>query len=205
MGASRRWENISHQKRLEIEALQRGGDTVSGVSIQFWPKPLLAKGMGLLPFVVREVAALLAEFPLFAAWYERERIFYYDKIRVGLALDTENGLKVVNLGDPRESKPEQLHERIMDLVLRDMRNELTTEHTERSTFTITDLSALGVLTFEPLINGRQSAVLGIAGDQSAPDQPITLILRFDHRVLTGRQAAQFLNALKARLKLHESL
>ena len=68
-----------------------------------------------------------------------------------------------------------------------------------SSLTITDLSGFDILYFHPLINGKQSAIIGIGGDSTQPDYPMSINMTFDHRVSDGREVATFLNQLRARL------
>ena len=76
------------------------------------------------------------------------------------------------------------------------------EDLTNGTFTITDLSSEGAVFIHPLINERQSAILGVAAARQPPGDPgetFDLILSFDHRVAEGRVAVQFLKALRDRL------
>ena len=73
--------------------------------------------------------------------------------------------------------------------------EITLEAASGGTFTVTDLSGEGVFSFQPLINQRQSAILGVGAEFLAPGGSegfYQLILTFDHRLTEGRAAAQFL-------------
>jgi pyruvate/2-oxoglutarate dehydrogenase complex dihydrolipoamide acyltransferase (E2) component len=80
-----------------------------------------------------------------------------------------------------------------------MRNEILPEELINSTITVTDLSNQDILYFHPLINGYQSAIIGIGGDSSRPEYPMAINMTFDHRVSTGREVATFLNELKKRI------
>jgi hypothetical protein len=83
-------------------------------------------------------------------------------------------------------------------------NTLSPEDLAGGTFTITDLSSIGCWLFNPLLNYRQSAILGIGGENPRGDA-YPLVLAFDHRVSDGMTAAAFLNDLKRRLCYHENL
>jgi hypothetical protein len=75
------------------------------------------------------------------------------------------------------------------------------------TFTITDLSNDGVLTFHPLINQGQSAILGIGAEFFPPGSRegfFNLILSFDHQLSEGRSAARLLRDLAQRLQAYET-
>jgi 2-oxoglutarate dehydrogenase E2 component (dihydrolipoamide succinyltransferase) len=88
---------------------------------------------------------------------------------------------------------------VRDLSLRYLRDELAIEDVADGTFTITDLSGEGVVHFVPVLNERQSAILGITAERDGA-RTRDLILTFDHRLSDGMQAARFLGALRARLE-----
>lgn len=200
-----RKKRIGAAKALEIEKLACGqsGGINSFLFVQFPAAPLVArvekmKGLNgsLLPVILFELAKLLPEYPLFTAYFSDSNIIFYDEVSIGLAIDVGSGLKVVTIKDAGNFSATELHERIVDFSMRDIRNELTENDLMSSTFTVTDLSAQNIFLFQPLINGKQSAILGIGADSEMSGHPFTLNLTFDHRVLDGRQAATFLNRLK---------
>jgi pyruvate/2-oxoglutarate dehydrogenase complex dihydrolipoamide acyltransferase (E2) component len=87
---------------------------------------------------------------------------------------------------------------VRDLTLRYMRDELAIQDVTGGTFTITDLSGEGVVHFLPVLNDRQSAILGLCAERGGTTRD--LVLTFDHRLSDGMRAARFLNALRARLE-----
>lgn len=146
-----------------------------------------------------EAAQALKEFPLLTAYFENQSIHYYDDVRIGVAVDVGNGLKIATLPGTAQLLPIQIFETITDFAYRDLEGSLTDQDFSDSTFTITDLTAQRILHFVPLINGKQSGILGIGGDPELPGQPLSLNLTFDHRVLAGREAALFLDQLRSRI------
>jgi hypothetical protein len=95
------------------------------------------------------------------------------------------------------------------LLRRYLDHTLRVDDLTAGTFTITDLSNEGVLTFHPLINQGQAAILGIGSEYTSGVGPaegfFTLILAFDHQLTEGRQAAQFLRELARRLQAYEAV
>lgn len=200
-----RRERVAADKRAEIAALRQGaGDGLrSSLTTYFDSEPIraaLGEGRGLLAYVLAEVARLVAARPLFAAWHEGGATVYHDAVHLGVAVDLGDGLRVVTLRDADRADAAELEARLAERVLDCAERRLAPGDAEGSTFTVTDLSALDVLHFEPLINGRQSAILGVGGDASLPGWPVSLTMAFDHRVLNGRQAAEFLRELRSRLE-----
>ena len=195
-------------KRAEIEALTTGehGLINSTISIYFESAPVrarLAQG-GLFegniqPLILYEISRLLRQWPQFTAYFDDNRLVYYDRVDLGIAIDLGRGLKVVTIRDADLMMIAALHERTLDFAQRYMENQLRPEELTGATFTVSDLSGLDVLHFKPLINGRQSAILGLGGDSTRRGYPMSLNLTFDHRVSNGREAALFLKELRDRL------
>lgn len=156
-------------------------------------------GVSLLPIIIREAAGILKKYPNFTAFYKENAVYFYDEVSIGVSLDTGSGLKVVTLTESNLSEVSKIYEKLVDFSMRDMRGELTDADVTGSTFTITDLSAYNILNFRPLINGEQSAILGIGGDKTISGMPITLTVTFDHRVMSGKEVAEFLNELRQKI------
>jgi 2-oxoglutarate dehydrogenase E2 component (dihydrolipoamide succinyltransferase) len=116
-----------------------------------------------------------------------------------VAIDLGQGLKVVTLTEAEKLGAEGISRRLAELTLDYMETRLAPADVQGATFTVTDLSAFDVLQFEPLMNGRQCAILGLGGDSTLPGHPMSLTLAFDHRVLSGREVGTFLRALRDRL------
>jgi len=136
----------------------------------------------------------------FTAYYYENKIHYYDRVDLGLALDLGEGLKVVRIKDANELNATQLRDKVADLTLEYMRNELRIDQLTGSTFTVTDLTSENILHFIPLINGKQSIIIGLGADRYQQDFIMSIIISFDHRVLTGRQVARFLNTIRTLIK-----
>lgn len=117
---------------------------------------------------------------------------------IAYALDMGAGVRPLLAKDAGGWSAEKWAEQIVDWSLRLMRNEIKLEelHDGQGGFTITDLSSQGILFFEPLLVGSQSAILAIGGDFEAKNPLLTFTLAFDHRVHDGRTGAAFLKTLK---------
>lgn len=195
-------------KLAEIQSLDIGesGNVNSMLSVWFSAEAIhnLLRSRNLFngniqPLILFELARLLKSWPQMTAYFQDDQISYYDRVDLGLAFDLGNGLKVVTIAGADRLMPTDFFTKSIDIGLRYMRNKLTLDELTGSTFTVTDLSAYNIAHFHPLINGHQSAILGIGGDKAMPGQPMSLNLTFDHRVTSGREVAEFLNALKSRI------
>jgi hypothetical protein len=114
-------------------------------------------------------------------------------------MDLGEGLKVVKISDADKKTHHEIEADIMNLADKYLDNKLDGRDVSGISFTITDLSAEGVVYFTPLINKRQSSILGVCAIDKKLDR-FVLSLTFDHRVTEGKKAALFLNELKAGLE-----
>jgi len=201
-------ERVSLAKLEEIRFLAAGNNTgiTSTLSVYFDSAGIRNRlrndnlfDANIQPLVIYEVARLLKLWPQFNAYFENNTIHFYDRVDVGLAIDLGKGIKVVTIAETDRLSPIEIFEKTLDIGLRYLENRLHPEELVGSTATITDLSGLDVLHFRPLINGKQSAIIGLGGDSTRPGHPSSINLTFDHRVATGRDGAMFLNELRTRL------
>ena len=140
---------------------------------------------------------------MFNSFFHGNQIHYYDEVCLGYAMDMDKGLKVVNLGDLSQKPVKEVNNRVLDFVRQYISNSIPVRDLGGSTFTVTDLSSEGCLSFTPLINIYQSAILGIAAvDAKQKENGVILTLTFDHRVSEGRTASRFLKALKQKVEAH---
>jgi|TARA_B100001971_G_C18259442_1_gene585296 2-oxoglutarate dehydrogenase E2 component (dihydrolipoamide succinyltransferase) len=207
-----RSEEISASKRLEINLLTAGssGKINSSLTVQFKSEKIrqILNELGtingqIFTLILFELSKLLEEFPKFTAYYENGRVYYYDRVNIGIAMDMEKGLKVVVIKDVNHLSNTQLADQLTRNGINYLEDKLTIDDLSSGTITITDLSNDGILHFQPLINKKQSVILGIGGDGNLDGYPMTLTMVFDHRVLTGREVSIFLNKLKNRLLSYE--
>jgi pyruvate dehydrogenase E2 component (dihydrolipoamide acetyltransferase) len=125
-------------------------------------------------------------------------------IDIGLAVDTERGLMVPVVRNPASATLKALVQTVTDLADRARSRTLAANEMSGGVFTITNLGAQGIDAFTPILNLPQAAILGIGrvraipvvkGEEIVPGQQISLSLTFDHRVLDGAPAADFLSDL----------
>lgn len=151
-----------------------------------------------LPIITFEVAKLLRKYPMLNAYFDNDYIMEYIDVNIGIALDIDDGLKVYTLKNSDKLDFKNLEYQISQGIYNYFSKRLTPDQIKGSTFTISDLSSLGIDRFVPLINYKQSAVLGV----SALDKKLnrfTLSLSFDHRVTEGKVASKFLSELSSLL------
>lgn len=193
-------------KRAEIDALRIGaGEHLrSALSVHFRGAAVRNfvernTSHGLLPLIIHEASRLIADRPALRSYYNCGEIVTYEQVNVGVAIDVGHGLKVAVVRAADRLTPDEIAGRIAEMTVDEMENRLRVQDVTDGTFTVTDLSAFDVLHFQPLINGEQSAILGIGGDSTQPDHPMSFTMAFDHRVLSGKEVAEFLQVLRDRI------
>lgn len=207
------FQEISKSKKIEISCLSDVQSSCLGCMvsifvnteniINFAQQHADVLKTSLLPFIIFETARLLHKYPEFNAFYADGRIAFYRAINIGVAIDLDQGLKVIKLADMDKKDIKSIEQAILLAADKYLDNKLVLNDISDITFTITDLSAQGISFFVPLINTKQSAVLGI----SAIDEKLqrcVLTLTFDHRVTEGKKAGEFLYELKERLESYEA-
>ena len=199
---------LSKQQEIQILIAGQQGGVNSSITVQFDSQPIrerLSKAKLLdgeiLPFILFSLAYTIRQIPVVNAYYESQHIVYHKKINIGVAMDMGHGLKVPVIQQADTLTPHQLFQFIKTFSSRYRKKQLQTEDLQAATFTVSDLSNDDVIHFQPLLAPKQAAILGIGGNKHRAGHPMTLTLVFDHRVLSGRDAAQFLNALKERLTI----
>jgi pyruvate/2-oxoglutarate dehydrogenase complex dihydrolipoamide acyltransferase (E2) component len=207
---------LSRMKRSEGQNLAAGTNNAipslvsvtcltRGLRAALQANPIVAGNVGAV--IVYEAARLLRKYPAFNATYRPGKMMQYEQVNIGYAMDDGQGLKVAVIEDADTKSLAEITEELRTLVLAYLDNKLTQAQVTGGTFTISDLSGLGVSSFVPLISEGQGAILGVGGEQFLPgskDGCYTLSLAFDHQLSEGRTAALFLNDLKDRLVHYEA-
>jgi 2-oxoglutarate dehydrogenase E2 component (dihydrolipoamide succinyltransferase) len=166
-----------------------------------------AYGFGLtyLPFVTRAAVAGLRQYPLLNASLDGNNIIYHNEIHVGIAVALENGLIVPVIRGADEKNVLGLQRSIVDLAARARSRQLKPDEVTGGTFSITNFGSFGSLTGTPVINQPQVAIMGVGTVDKTPvviDDAIAirsiciLSLSFDHRLIDGALADQFMTKVK---------
>ncbi len=162
-----------------------------------------------LPFVTRAAVEALRAFPIVNASIEGTNIIYQDEINIGIAVALEGGLIVPVIRRADEMNVLGLQRAIVDLSSRARSRQLKPDEVRGGTFSITNFGGFGSLFGTPVINQPQSAILGVGVIEKTPVviddaiaiREISLIgLTFDHRLIDGALADQFMQKLKGVLE-----
>jgi pyruvate dehydrogenase E2 component (dihydrolipoamide acetyltransferase) len=168
-----------------------------------------ATGASYTDILVKAVASALDEHRMLNSTLEGEQIKILEDVNVGVAVATERGLvvPVVHNADRRTLK--EIGEKVRDLIDKAKRGELTKEDLTGGTFTVTNLGMFEVDVFIPIINPPEAAILGVGRIVEKPavvageiktKPTMQLSLAYDHRIVDGAPAAQFLQRVKTVLE-----
>ena len=161
--------------------------------------------LGFMSFFVKAVVAGLNRFPLLNAAVAGTDIVYHDYFDIGVAVSTERGLMVPVLRDADALDFAGIERGIADFAQRARDSTIALEDLTGGTFSITNGGVFGSLLSTPIVNAPQSAILGMHKTQLRPvvvDGQIVarpmmyLALSYDHRIIDGKEAVQFLVAVK---------
>jgi pyruvate dehydrogenase E2 component (dihydrolipoamide acetyltransferase) len=158
-----------------------------------------------LPFITRAAVVALRQYPLLNASIDGNNIIYHNEINIGIAVALENGLIVPVIRAADEKNVLGLQRAIVDLSTRARSRQLRPEEVQGGTFSITNFGSFGSVLGTPIINQPQVAILGMGTVDKTPvviDDAIAirsmsyLSLAFDHRLIDGALADQFMTRLK---------
>ena len=159
--------------------------------------------------LVKFIAKALTEFPLLNCSVEDNKIIYKHYVNMGVAVALDNGLVVPNVTDADKKSLTEISKEIKELAKLAREGGLPMEKLQGGTFTITNLGMYGIESFTPIINQPEVAILGVTtmedravvrNGEIVIRPMMTLSLTFDHRVVDGSVAAEFLQRVKALLE-----
>ena len=158
-----------------------------------------------MPFLTRAAAVALRHFPLLNASLDGNNIIHHNEINMGIAVSLENGLIVPVVRGADEKTVAGLQRAIVDLATRARSRQLKPDEVQGGTFSITNFGSYGSLVGTPIINQPQVAIMGVGTVEKTPvviDDAIAirsiclLSLSFDHRLIDGALADQFMSKVK---------
>ncbi len=165
--------------------------------------------LGFMSFFVKACAEGLRRYPAINACIEDEEIVYRNYQDIGIAVSTEKGLVVPVLRDAGSISMAEIEQGIVEFADKARTGALVPDDLKGGTFSITNGGVFGSLLSTPIINPPQSAILGMHSIQPRPVaesgqvvvRPMMYIaLSYDHRIIDGREAVQFLTAIKETLE-----
>jgi len=162
-----------------------------------------------LPFVVQIVCDVIKQYPWLNSTWTDEGVVLKRYINMGIAVSIPDGLIVPVLKDADQRGFTDLVRALNDLIERARTKQLKPDDVHGGTFTLNNTGATGSVASQPIINQPQAAILTtesivkrpvVINDAIAVRQMMNMCLTFDHRIVDGMMAGQFLSAVKKRLE-----
>jgi len=165
--------------------------------------------LGFMSFFVKATLEALKKFPVLNASVDGNDIIYHEYYDIGVAVSTDRGLIVPIVRDADTRSFAAIEKEVAAYAKKAREGSLAIEDLTGGTFTITNGGVFGSLMSTPIVNAPQSAILGMHKIQERPMvvngaiavRPMMyLAVTYDHRIIDGREAVQFLVAIKDALE-----
>lgn len=162
--------------------------------------------------IVKAAAQALRRYPMLNSAVEGREIKVWEQIHIGVAMDFGHGLIVPKIRNADTKSLLTISDELNDLAKRAEKKKLFPDELSGGTFTITNLGGWDIDHFTPIVNFPESAILGVGRIMEKPwvrnstvvaEPRISLSLTFDHRIIDGAPAAQFLKTLTEMLEALE--
>ena len=160
--------------------------------------------------IAHGIIKTLAEHPEMNAHFLGDRIATFEKVHLGVAVDTPRGLLVPVISNASDLSIEQVSAEVKKLAGACREGTISPDNLSGGSFTLTNLGMLGVETFTPVLNAPEVAILGVGGIVLKPKRTesgevehvdtLPLSLTIDHQAVDGAPAARFLQSLVERLE-----
>jgi 2-oxoglutarate dehydrogenase E2 component (dihydrolipoamide succinyltransferase) len=161
--------------------------------------------LGFMSFFTRACVEALKRFPAVNASIDGDDIVYHGYYDVGVAVSTERGLVVPVIRDADQKGLAEIESQIIDYGKKASAGKLAIEDMTGGTFTVSNGGVFGSLWSTPILNPPQTAILGMHKIQDRPmavDGQVVILpmmylaLSYDHRIIDGKEAVQFLVTIK---------
>jgi len=161
--------------------------------------------LGFMSFFVKATVEALLKFPVVNAYVDGTDVVYHDYFDIGVAVSTDRGLIVPILRDADKLSYADVERAVTGFATKAREGTITLEDLTGGTFSITNGGVFGSLMSTPIVNAPQSAILGmhkvqdravVVAGQVVVRPMMYLALTYDHRIIDGREAVQFLVTIK---------
>jgi 2-oxoglutarate dehydrogenase E2 component (dihydrolipoamide succinyltransferase) len=165
--------------------------------------------LGFMSFFAKAAIAALKQFPVVNASVEGTDIIYHNYYDIGIAVSSERGLMVPVIRDVDQMSFAEFESGLNEVAAKVQSGSVSMDDLTGGTFTITNGGIFGSMMSTPILNQPQSAILGMHAIQQRPmvvdgeilARPMMyLAMTYDHRIIDGKEAVQFLVAIKDQLE-----
>ncbi len=198
------WQSIPHVSHFEeaditkIEKQRKDLNEISAIKIT----PLA--------YIIKATSIALLEFPLMnSSLVDDGKLMVKKYINIGVAVNTDQGLVVPVIKDVNNLKIGQIAENILEISIKARDKKLMKEDITGSTFTISSLGGIGGTGFSPIINPPEVGIIGISraknitaylNEKLIQKTVLPFSLSYDHRVINGVDAGEFMNFIKSTIE-----
>ena len=198
------WQSIPHVSHFEeaditkIEKQRKDLNEISAIKIT----PLA--------YIIKATSLALEEFPLMnSSLVDEGKLMVKKYINIGVAVNTDQGLVVPIIKDVNNLKIGQIAEKILEISIKARDKKLMKDDVTGSTFTISSLGGIGGTGFSPIINPPEVGIIGVSrarkiakiDNESVVDTTVLpFSLSYDHRVINGVDAGNFMTFIKATIE-----
>jgi 2-oxoglutarate dehydrogenase E2 component (dihydrolipoamide succinyltransferase) len=165
--------------------------------------------LGFMSFFAKAAVEALKKFPVLNASVEGNEIIYHNYYDIGIAVSSDRGLMVPVIRDADQMSFAEFEGALTDMAKKAQDGSISMDDLTGGTFTITNGGIFGSMMSTPILNQPQSAILGMHSIQQRPmvvDGEIVarpmmyLAVTYDHRIIDGKEAVQFLVSIKEQLE-----
>jgi 2-oxoglutarate dehydrogenase E2 component (dihydrolipoamide succinyltransferase) len=162
-----------------------------------------------MSFFVKACTEALRKFPVVNAYVENNEIVYHNYYDIGIAVSSDRGLLVPVIRDVDQMSFAEFEAALGTMASKAQDGSISIEDLTGGTFTITNGGIFGSMMSTPILNQPQSAILGMHSIQQRPmvvngeivARPMMyLALTYDHRIIDGKEAVQFVVSIKELLE-----
>ena len=191
---------------------------VDATEILKWKEAAKSKGLklGVSEVIIKALGKVLSEYPMLRARMENDELIISEAVNIGVAVDTTKGLMVPVIRSVDAKGMAEISAELRSLAAKARSGSLSLDEMSGGIFSVTNLGMLGIERFTPVINPPECGILAVGTirkelvvdpeDDSISIKPLFWIsLAFDHRVVDGAPAGEFLMALKSLLEWPLSL
>lgn len=167
----------------------------------------------LLPFIISGVSKVLKRHPNLNSSWQDDKLFLKRDVNIGVAVSSTDGLIVPVIRNTDSLEILEISERLRALAKRGREGTLTLDDVQGGTFTVNNTGALGTILSGPIINYPQAGILTteliqkrpvVVADEIVIRSMMNICLSFDHRILDGLEASQFLQDVQKALQAFDT-
>ncbi len=204
---SRMYESLQYTAQLTLNSSANVSALLKArKQLKASPEESGLKNITITDLLAYILARTLPEYPYLNAHHLGERIFEYDDVNLGLAVDTEKGLMVPPIRSANKISLTEISSEAKRITNACREGRIMPDELNGGTFTVTNLGMLGIESFTPILNAPEVGILGVCAVQSRPvvsketgevafAPHMGLSLTFNHQAVDGAPAARFLQGL----------